>query len=132
MKRFYFLFACFLLLAGCGSTKIISQDARADIYVDDRWIGLGEGKVSRVGPPKTVLLKAKREGEIVGTTTMSRSFSFKTVLWAMVSYYSGFYWAWYYPALIVIPVDLSATGTKIIRKSAWSDSSQSIWMQPLK
>lgn len=132
MIRLHLLLACLLFLAGCGSTKIVSQDTRADIYVDDQWVGRGEGKVSRIGPPNTAQLSAKIDGEVVGSTTMSRSFSFKTVLWAVVSYYTGFYWAWYYPAFIVIPVNNSSYVTKNIRKSTWSDSSQSIWMQPLK
>lgn len=135
-----FLFAC--LLGGCATTRITSEDPHAEIYLDDNLIGVGESEVDRVGPPRRAKLEARKGGQVIGKETMARSFTFKTLLWGMFSYYTGFYWGWYYPASVRIPTSTppmppmtDSTGAVVAAGktgSRWSNPRQSVWMQPLK
>ncbi len=136
--RYLFLTAV-LLLIGCATTRIVSQDPYAEIFMDEHKVGVGSASVDRVGPYHTAQLEARRGGTIVGSTTMNRSFTFKTLLWGMFSYYTGFYWGWYYPESVEIPLKPSeagfATGSGATLKSlpsVWTEPRQSIWMRPLK
>ena len=129
MKILSVLFAC--LFFGCATTKIISGDPNAEIYMDDLNIGVGEATVDRVGPYRHVQLEARKGGRVLGKQSMSRSFTFKTVLWGICSYYTGFYWGWYYPESVQIPI-LAADKDTQKSNSLWSDPGQSVWMRPLK
>ena len=132
MKKPFLLLLAFLL-AGCASTRIVSQDSNAEIYLDDRPIGVGEATVGRIGPPRTALVEAKRDGKTVGRAEMRRSFTGMTLVWGLVSYYTGLYWGWYYPESVVIAVQSASTGTGTVEsRSPWSDPGTSIWMRPLK
>jgi hypothetical protein len=120
-----------VLLTGCASTKVVSQDPGADIYLDDRWIGVGEAKVGRVGPPRHATLEARKGGKTVGRADMARSFRFMTVVWGAVSYYTGFYWGWYYPESVMIPVLAPSQAKAIDAVSPWMKPRESVWMKPL-
>lgn len=123
-----------LILAGCGSTRIISEDPTAEIFINNRFIGVGEAEVNRVGPPHRARLEARKGGETVGRQMMHRHFSFMTVVWGFCSYYTGFYWGWYYPNSVIIPLDdVAPVRLRILAvKSPWEDSGKSIWMKPLE
>ena len=133
MRIFPALLAC--LLFGCATTRITTEDPYAEIYLDDNLIGVGESEVDRVGPYHRVKLEARKGGQVIGTESMDRSFTFKTFLWGLCSYYTGFYWGWYYPESARISTSISASAMDAdTRKSQslWSNPSQSIWMHPLK
>jgi hypothetical protein len=127
------MFLAFLpVLAGCGSTRIVSQDPNAEIFLDDQWIGVGEAHVDRVGPPRHAALEARKGGRTVGKWQMSRSFTGMTVVWGLCSYYTGFYWGWYYPKEVTIPLTAAYDAPGPASKSPWMEPGESVWMRPLK
>ena len=123
-----------LLLAGCATTRITSQDPNSEIYLNDEMIGVGEANVGRVGPPKTVKLEARKGGRVLGAQLMSRSFSVMTIVWGFCSYYTGFYWGWYYPESVLINVSEPYRGKDENDKrfSPWSNPRESVWMKPIR
>jgi hypothetical protein len=122
-----------LLVTGCASTRIISEDPGAEIFVDGESVGFGEASVNRIGPPERARVTAKRDGETVGRTEMHRTFTGMTVVWGLCSYYTGFYWGWYYPKSVTIPMQSEAPTARAVKevRSLWSDPGGSVWMQPL-
>lgn len=129
MRCLLFLISAFFI--GCATTKITTEDENAEIFLDDHLMGIGQATVDRVGPPHQGKLEARRDGQIVGAESMSRSFTFKTLLWGLCSYYTGFYWGWYYPESIFIHTMVLNSNVQKV-ESLWSKPRQSVWMQPLK
>ena len=121
-----------IFISGCASTRIVSQDSNAEIFLDDHPLGVGEATVGRVGPPRTVLLEARRDGKTVGQTEMRRSFTGMTIVWGLFSYYTGLYWGWYFPESVTIPVRSALVDILPEAKSPWADPRSSVWMRPLK
>ncbi len=121
-----------LLFVACGSTRIRSQDPHAEIFMNHQSLGVGEVSIGRVGPPKRAQLEARREGKTVGETELRRSFTGMTVLWGLFSYYTGFYWGWYYPKVVTIPLKSTSENGAPEFKSPWVNPESSIWMQPLR
>ncbi len=115
------------MACSCGTSVITCDDPNADIYIDDEYIGTGQAEMSSLGPPKTVRVEARRGTAVIGETSMSRKFVFSTVLWGMISYYTGFYWGWYYPDAVYIPLN-NHDGNY---QSPWDYPRKSIWMQPI-
>jgi hypothetical protein len=133
MRLLSLLFACWLI--GCATTRITSEDPQAEIFLDDHFIGVGETEVERIGPPHRAQLEARKGSHVIGQEPMARSFTFKTLLWGMCSYYTGWYWGWYYPENVRIATtrtDISTAEASRKAESPWSNPHQSIWMQPLK
>ncbi|MCD6023097.1 MAG: hypothetical protein K0Q91_13 [Fibrobacteria bacterium] len=124
------LFAA-LLATGCASTRVTSQDPEAEIFLDDKPLGVGQATVRRVGPPRQVTLEARRGGKVVGQSEMRRSFTGMTLVWGLFSYYTGLYWGWYFPESVIIPVPQSAAGAAEF-VSPWADPRNSVWMKPLQ
>ncbi len=122
--------AAALLFSGCATTRIVSEDPHADIYMNERLIGTGEAEVKSMGPPRTAHLEARRGEKVVGNTSMRRSFRFKTLLWGLCSYYTGLFWGWYYPNDVHIAVRQARQRFEKIT-SDWDDQEESVWMQPL-
>jgi len=125
-----------LLLVACGSTRITSENPRADIYVNSKKVGVGTALLDQVGPPKTVQVTAKIQGQTIGTTEVSRSFRLMTLVWGVCSYYTGFYWGWYYPDYVIIPQNqtyiTNQNNSVFVPQSPWQQPRTSIWMQPIK
>ena len=119
-------------MLGCASTRVTSDDPNAEIYFNDNYLGVGEARIDRVGPPRTSTLEAKKGGKTVGRQTISRSFTFMTVVWGVCSYYTGLYWGWYYPETVRIPVIYKAEISAQEIKSLWMEPRESVWMKPLK
>lgn len=128
-KPAYLLLAGSLVLAGCGSTRILSQCADCDIYMDGRYLGQGSAKVASMGPPRTALLEARKGEQVVGSASMKRSIEVTTVLLGMCSYFTALYWGQYYPDYVYIPVP-QATAAK---STGWGSPLQqgSGWDQPI-
>jgi hypothetical protein len=115
----------------CASTRIVSDDPYADIYMDEKWIGKGEASVGSLGPPHTAELIAKRGGKVVGRASMRGRFRCKRVLWGMFSYYTGLYWAWYYPESVTINKTHHPDSEKK-QISLWDNPRESVWMKPIQ
>jgi hypothetical protein len=124
---------CFLWV-GCATTRIQVQDAQADIFMDGQNLGKGTAEISSIGPPHTANIEARKHGKPIGSTQMRRSFTFKTLLWGVFSYYTGFYWGWYYPEQVTIQTErFSGEDSESEPSTAnpWVHPETSIWMKPL-
>jgi hypothetical protein len=105
--RTFILSLIVILLAGmssCGYTSIISQAPDAEIWADGEYIGRGTASISRTGFPERTELEARRNGEVIGTTTIRRRFKFITAIGGMYTYGLGFVLFWKYPREVEIPV----------------------------
>lgn len=101
------LFLIILLAMGmlsCGYTSIISQAPDAEIWADGEYIGKGSASIARTGFPERTELEARRNGEVVGKTTIRRSFRFITAIGGFYTYGLGFVLFWKYPREVEIPV----------------------------
>lgn len=118
-----------LLLAGCGSTRILSECNDCDIYMDGRYIGQGSAKVSSMGTPHTAHLEARKGEQVLGSADMKRSIEVSTVVLGCFSYFTALYWGQYYPDYVYIPVP-QATAAKT---TGWGSPLQqgSGWDSPL-
>ena len=104
MRNFFILifFLFSILISGCATTRIISEEPEAEILMDGELLGRGTAEVNSIGPPNTAILETKLNGKKIGYTTMSRSISWMTLVWGACSYYTGLYWGWYYPESVMI------------------------------
>jgi hypothetical protein len=131
--RYLLLFTAVVMLFGCSRTIIRAEDPDAGIYMDDRYLGTGTANIASIGPPNTANIELKIDDEVVGQAFMSRSFNWKTILFGLCSYYTGFYWAWYYPE--EQHVSLYSKHRKFknsgLSESVWTHPENSIWMQPV-
>lgn len=112
----------------CSTTHIFCPDTNADIYMGNEFLDKGEASIGSIGPPNTAVFTARINGLIIGEVAVSRQFTFSTFAWGLFSYYTGWYWGWYYPDLIYIPL----TNTNDSLNSPWDNQNESIWMKPLK
>jgi hypothetical protein len=133
MLRSSSIFLSFLtgtLLVGCTTTRIISTDPQAEIYLDDSYVGSGSGTVKSIGWPHSAKVEARNNGEVLATAEMSRSFTWTTALIACISYGTGLLWAWEYPDQFTIVVPYAMRG-KTKANDPWSRSplngNESIW-----
>lgn len=118
-------------MCSCGTTMIICPESKAEIYLDNEYVGQGIAEVKSIGFPHTADLEARRGGRVIGKTTMSRSFTFGTFCIGLVTYYTGFIWAWYYPDDVTIPIYANyMPGNEY--KSLWDHSDESIWSKPIQ
>ena len=136
MKRLILISS--VALIGCASpTRIHYPDPHSEIYVDGELLGIGDAQLSKMGPSRTAKIKIKKNGELVTTKLIAREFTVSSFFIGIVTYYTGFYWAWFYPDEVNIPLVKRSThvqqenGTFQPEPSIWADPSQSIWSQPI-
>ena len=129
-KKIYILiFFCSIAFCfSCGTTRISCPDQDAEIYQDNEFLDRGDAFINRIGPSNTSVFTAKKNGVLLGEISVSRHFTFGTLIFGMFSSYTGFYWGWYYPEEILIPI-ISASDTL---KSPWDNPTESIWMKPIQ
>jgi hypothetical protein len=113
-----------LLLAGCGTSRLVTKNSEVDIYVDNHFKGKGQATITRTGPPEKVHIEAKYHDQIVGSIDVRRHIDAVTMVTGL--YYGiGFIFAWRYPETIEIPIkDITET------KQKGFDASESIWDLP--
>jgi hypothetical protein len=118
----------FIFCISCGTTHIYCPDSEAEIYMGNEFLGKGEAYISSLGPPNTELVMAKKQDQIIGAIYTSRDFTISTFGWGLITYYTGWYWGWYYPDEIFIPI----TNPVDSLKSNWDNTKESIWMKPIQ
>ncbi|HOH99541.1 MAG TPA: hypothetical protein PLE85_03280 [Bacteroidales bacterium] len=109
-----------LLLTSCGSTRLIADNQRAEIYVDGRFQGMGTAYIPRTGIPVKATVSTFMKGRQTGEVEIKRHFTGTTFLLGWITYGTGFFWGWRYPREIYIPAN---------RRSE-EDPQQNIWMKP--
>jgi hypothetical protein len=126
--RFNAYLMCFILgvaalTSGCATMQIQTNRPDAIIYLDGREVGIGQAKVSAMGLPKTSVLRAEADGEVV-TQSVSREFTLVTALLMPITYATSALWGWQYPNSTVI---------RFTEKPAegWDGHGDDLWGQPL-
>ena len=98
-------FGSVTLLCGCGRTVIMTNNPQARIYVDGQLKGNGVAKITKRGFPRTAHVVIKSNGETV-RRSIEREFTGMTFLLGMISYATGFLWAWEYPESVIIQLPM--------------------------
>lgn len=125
MKQRLLILACSAaLLAGCGTTRIYTNDPNARIYVDGEMVGKGSASVRKRGGPGSSRIVVTAANGRRYTQQMRRKFTYKTLLIGLVTSYVGLLAAWEYPDSIYIPV---ADGGA--RASTRWDGADDAWLQ---
>lgn len=101
--------------------------------MDNSFLGKGEVKINSMGMPKTATLEARKNGQVIGQTTMSRQFTWGTFFMGIPTYYTGWLLCWYYPDEVVIPVPRYYYEGGGERRSPWDvGNDESVWMKPMQ
>lgn len=125
MRRALALLVVGLGLAGCGLTTIVTNDKDARIYADGRYLGKGEARYTgRTGFPRSMKVTVKTPSAKV-ERVVKREFTATTAVLGMITYATGWLWAWQYPetVMVVLPQGAKAEG------SGW-DEAPSPWDAP--
>jgi hypothetical protein len=129
----WFIPLIWALASSClGTTEIVCEDPGAEIYVNKRYEGQGTAKIQRMGTPRDFEIEARKSGRVVAETNVSREFTWNTFFIGLFTYYTGFYWAWYLPRDIYLPVN-PGQGPNKGHHSPWTDpdiKEPSPWDQP--
>ena len=118
------IFTC--LAVGCGTMTVRTNHPQAKIYVDGQFVGEGQAHISSMGPPKTSTIRVSHNGRSV-EHHVKRSFTLVTFLTGMMTYATGFAWAWEYPENIQISLESSPGESP---RDEWT-SEANPWMNPL-
>jgi len=114
-----------LLLAGCGTTRIYTNDPNARIYVNGEMVGKGSASVRKRGGPGSSQVIVKTSDGRRYTKQLRRSFTYKTLLIGLVTSYVGLLAAWEYPDSVYIAVAEDERRSS----SSW-DGNSDVWLQP--
>lgn len=125
-KVLAFLLLVCILISGCGTTQIISDNARASIYVDGKLKGTGTARITRTGPPQTVNVTARYQGRDVSTTRVSRRFDMVTLVGGLYTYGVGMFFFFRYPSVVMLYTN-HTTGFDDEEESIWDQDGESAW-----
>lgn len=120
MKKVLSYLCIVLVLTGCGTTQVMVNSPRTDIYIDNVHMGKGSVEITRMGPPKRKNLVAKHEGTTVGQMEIKRKFDVLTALIGIYTYGVGFIVGWRYPSVVIIPTE-QIEGVTPASKNPWMD-----------
>lgn len=118
MLRYLLFYTLLLLLAAsCGTTYVKLGDGAPeyDIYNNGKYIGTGQGKIQRCGPPvQRTITVLDYNGIEVARKEIRRKITVGTVVFAFLPYptYLSLLFNWKYDREIVIGVEKS-TKTKV-------------------
>jgi hypothetical protein len=115
-----------LILAGCGTTQVISNDPQARIIVDGVPKGQGIATVTKVGFPGSSQFIAETNDGRKTRQTISRSFAWTTALFGLFTYGICLIACWEYPetVFLYLPPPPSAQG------EVTSDGTADPWLLP--
>ena len=131
LKPIHILSLVALLLSGCGHMRIQTNQPGAQIYVDGDFVGMGSAKVRSIGPPGESRIRVVYNG-IAKERTVEREFRFSTAIVGLVTYLTGFYWAWQYPEHVMIRLPDGPSMRHPASNDAWtSGPAGDPWSQPL-
>lgn len=125
MKNLLYILILFVF-ASCGTTNILVSNSDIEVYVNGQYKGKGGAQIPRMGPPATANIEAKYQSQVVGSVEAKRKFDFLTLFIAIETYGTGAFFAWRYPAEIVVPID-----SRLLDNGVRSNkTSGGIWMIP--
>ena len=126
-----FSLTALLFLSGCGHMRIHTNHPDAQIYLDGDLLGTGSAKVSAMGPPHEAQIRVVYNG-VAKEHIVERQFKVTTALIGMVTYLTGFYWAWQYPDYVMIRLPEAPRRTIQPTVDAWSTGpAGDPWSQPM-
>jgi len=124
MKKWFLACALLILaLTGCGTSRIISSNPKAEIYINNTYRGVGEISVTRAGLPQKINITARYNGLEVGSICARRQVMAISFFVGYVTYGVGFFLTWKYPKTITIPLQEKTSVSTF-------DSLESIWNLP--
>jgi hypothetical protein len=111
-----------LLVAGCGTSRVVASDPRAAIYVDGAFAGHGAAELRKRGAPRTAHVEARYPSGARATRVVKRRFTAATLVAGLLTYGVGFFAVWELPDEIALPPPASA---------GWdADPAEDPWMRP--
>lgn len=119
------------LLAGCGTTTIRAHGARdAKIYVNGAYAGRGEATIQKRGGAESTTIRVEASDGRTGQKTISRSFTGKTILFAIITYGICALACKEYPEDVEVLLDTHPTGPAA--GPGWGDApgASDPWMTP--
>jgi hypothetical protein len=118
--------ACTLALASCGTTRIMTNDGSARIYVNGAYAGQGEAEMHRRGPPGTAEIVVEAPDGRRESRTVKRQFTGTTFALGLFTYMAGWLAAWEYPETVLIPLALPQQRPA----ASWDDGDGDVWLRP--
>ncbi len=122
------LVAAGLLLSGCGTVRVVTNDPEARIHVDGVAEGKGEARVNRWGAPRSVEVLVKAPDGRTARAEMSRSFRWSTFFLGFITY--GVCWiaCWGFPEELSVPLPAAPASPG----STWepAPAARDPWSQP--
>jgi hypothetical protein len=91
-----------LLAGACGTTRIVSSDPRARLYVDGELRGRGHAEITRRGGPATFAIEARLPDGRRSVTHVSRRFTSTTFVSGLFTYGIGLLAMWELPSEIAV------------------------------
>lgn len=89
-------------LAGCAHTHIETNDPHARIYVDGELVGRGSADFDdHMGLPGEMVIEVKTPSQKV-ERVVEREFTVTTFVVGLLTYCTGWLWAWEYPDTVVV------------------------------
>ena len=121
-------------LAGCAHTRIETSDPQARIYVDGELVGRGSVDYdAHMGLPGEMVVEVKTPSQKV-ERVVEREFTVTTFVVGLLTYCTGWVWAWEYPDTVVVmlPEAPGASGeASDERGSSWDAAPRaSAWDAP--
>jgi hypothetical protein len=116
------------VLAGCGTTHLITNEPTARIYVDGELVGRGTGEVRMRGLPGSANVLVLAEDGRRRQASIKRSFSLATFLFGFITY--GVCWiaCWDYPG--AVSVDFPERARPAYTPTMSGPAAGDPWLQP--
>ena len=124
------LLVALALTTACGTTTIRAHGARdAKIFVNGTYAGRGEATIQRRGGSESSTIRVEAADGRTGQTTISRSFTGKTLFLAIITYGICAFACKDYPEDVEVRLDQAPTGPAA--GSGWGDAPGALdpWLQ---
>jgi hypothetical protein len=126
------LLASVLGSAGCGTSRVITNDPTARIFANGQLIGRGQGEITQRGASESTSILVRSDDGREQTTVVKRQVTGFTLLAALFTYGTCLLFCWEYPDTILAllparaPADRpSETGTPA--PDPWLDPPEGWW-----
>jgi hypothetical protein len=105
-SRAFALLVLMAVAAGCGTTKIYTNDPGARVLADGRSLGKGQGELTRRGLPGSTKVVARTDDGREGEVQLKREFTAMTLVMGLFTYGVCLIACWEYPDTVMIPVPM--------------------------
>lgn len=122
---------CALALASCGTTRIMTNDPTARIYVNGAFVGQGQAEIDRRGPPRTAEVSVQAPDGRSESITIKRRFTSSTFMYGLVTYMVGWMSLWEYPETVQVALPVPAQQQQQQPGASWDQAGGGdAWMSP--